>query len=268
MNFAVIFNLALTVLTAFTGVFWLLDRFWLAKRRIAAGGPAQPGPIFEFFRSLFPVIAAVFVIRSFIVEPFRIPSGSMIPTLHIGDFILVNKFGYGLRCPVGDCKLVNIGEPKRGDVVVFKYPIDPSQDFIKRLIGLPGDRIRYVGKTLTVNGAVATQTPASTDADATISDRRMHENLGGVEHDILMNPDRFADHYACPFVENSADDFEYVVPAGHYFMMGDNRDNSNDSRCWGVVPEANLKGRAMLIWMSWNSDKLRPDLSRIGRIIR
>lgn len=255
MNFAVMFNLILTVLTAVTGIAWFADRFWLAKRRAAAGGPTQPGPVFEFFRGLFPVIFAVFVVRSFLFEPFRIPSGSMIPTLHIGDFILVNKFGYGLRCPVGDCKLVDIGEPKRGDVVVFKWPKDTRMDFIKRVIGVPGDRIRYANKVLTVNDEPVSLEEAGLFADGGIIERR-HEDFGGVKHDILVNP------------EIPARDFEYTVPTGEYFMMGDNRDGSNDSRYWGTVPEANLKGRAVLIWMSWNADKLRPDLGRIGTLIR
>ncbi len=255
MSFAVMFNLILTVLTAVTGAFWLLDKFWLAERRKAAGGPAHPGPIFEFFRGLFPVIAAVFVVRSFLFEPFRIPSGSMIPTLHIGDFILVNKFGYGLRCPIGDCKLVAIGEPKRGDVVVFKWPKDERMDFIKRVVGLPGDHIRYVDKVLTVNDEPMPVEAGGLYAENGIIERNS-ETLSGVHHDILVNPDA------------PARDFEVTVPAGEYFMMGDNRDGSNDSRYWGTVPEKNLKGRATMIWMSWNGEKLRPELSRVGRLIR
>ena len=258
------FNLILTVLTGVTGLFWFADILWLAKRRDGA----PPGAVFEFFRGLFPVVAAVFVVRSFLFEPFRIPSGSMIPTLHVGDFILVNKYGYGLRCPIGSCKLVDIGEPKRGDVVVFKYPKDTTQDFIKRVIGLPGDRIRYVDKTLTVNDQTVVLSPAATQSDAGLYDQRLHENFGGVEHDILVKPGHVGEHYSCPFVEPNADDFSFEVPAGQYFMMGDNRDGSNDGRCWGTVPEANLKGRAILVWMSWNSDRMRPELSRIGTVIR
>jgi len=269
MNFAVMFNLLLTLLTAATGVCWLLDKFWLAKRRKALyGGDALPGATFEFFRGLFPVIAAVFVVRSFLFEPFRIPSGSMIPTLHVGDFILVNKFGYGLRCPIGSCKLVDIGEPKRGDVIVFKFPKDPTQDYIKRLIGLPGDKIHYENKTLTINGETMPLTPAKTNDDARSDDTRMHENLGGIEHDTLAKLNRISDSYSCPFVQPNPDEFDFEVPAGSYFMMGDNRDGSNDSRCWGTVPEANLKGRATLIWMSWNSEKFKIELSRIGTLIR
>jgi len=263
------FNLLLTLFTAGTGVCWFLDRFWLAKaRRARAGADVPPGAIFEFFRGLFPVILAVFIVRSFLFEPFRIPSGSMIPTLHVGDFILVNKFGYGLRCPVGSCKLVDIGEPKRGDAIVFKYPNDPSQDYIKRLIGLPGDKISYRNKTLTVNGQTATLTPAANNDDARFDDVRLHENFGGVEHDILVKPGRISDSYGCPFVQPNADEFDFEVPPGEYFMMGDNRDGSNDSRCWGTVPEANLKGRATAIWMSWNGEKYRIEFSRIGTLIR
>ena len=250
MSFAVAFNLVLTVLTGFTGLLWLLDLVWLRKRR----GDNPPGATFEFFRGLFPVIGTVFVVRSFLYEPFRIPSGSMIPTLHIGDFILVNKYGYGLRCPVGDCKLVEIAEPKRGDVVVFKWPKDPTMDFIKRVVGLPGDTIRYVDKVLTVNGEVMPVDGAVPFVDGGIIERR-HEVLNGVTHDILVNP------------EAPARDFEVTVPPGEYFMMGDNRDGSNDSRYWGFVPEANLKGRAVLIWMSWDNERLRPALSRIGTVI-
>lgn len=280
MSFTVIFNLILTVLTVFTGIVWAVDRFMLSPKRMAAAAAAgtmveaKPGAFVEFFGGLFPVIAAVFVVRSFLYEPFRIPSGSMIPTLHIGDFILVNKYSYGLRCPVGSCKLVEIGAPTRGDVVVFIYPnTDPADsnrgnDFIKRVIGVPGDKIQYSGKTLTVNGIVASQTPAKTQDDAKYNEVRVHENFGGVEHDIMMIPESRLSPYGCPFVQPDGDNFEYTVPAGHYFMMGDNRDGSNDSRCWGTVPEANLKGRAVLIWMSWDHAKLRPVLSRIGTVIR
>jgi signal peptidase I len=199
----------------------------------------------------------VFVLRSFVVEPFRIPSGSMNPTLYNGDFILVNKFGYGLRCPVGSCKLLPIGEPQRGDVVVFRYPAqsaaDPNMgnDFIKRVVGLPGDHIQYVDKVLTVNGQKVDNVPAGVFPEDGLA-QRFAENLVGVHHDILMNPG-----VRSPEVDET-------VPPGHYFMMGDNRDGSNDSRYWGFVPEENLKGRAILIWMSWNNG---PALSRFGRVI-
>lgn len=263
MSFAVIFNLLLTVLTLVTGACWIADLVWLRKKR----GDAAPGAVFEFFRGLFPVIGTVFVVRSFLFEPFRIPSGSMLPTLYIGDFILVNKYSYGLRCPVGDCKLVAIGEPQRGDVVVFKWPKDPSNDFIKRVVGVPGDQIRYVDKQLTVNGEVMPVEPVGLYAEGGIIERR-REVLSGVTHDILVKPDQIASHYGCPFVDGSADAFAFTVPEGQYFMMGDNRDGSNDSRCWGTVPEANLKGRAVLIWMSIDFARWKPDLSRVGTVIR
>jgi signal peptidase I len=248
----------LTILSAVTGIVWLLDVLVLRSRRRARLGPEEedkPGVIVDFCVSFFPVIFAVFLIRSFVVEPFRIPSGSMIPTLHIGDFILVNKFEYGLRCPVGYCKFLDIGEPHRGDVVVFRYPRDPSTDFIKRLIGLPGDHIHYENKTLTVNGKVAPLQPEG--AYVTEGVRQLfQEDLLGVRHDIILDPERLPQT------------FDYDVPPGQYFMMGDNRDGSYDSRYWGTVPEKDLKGRAFLIWMSWDAERFRPDFSRVGIHIR
>lgn len=247
----------LFVLTLFTGTLWALDRFWLERRRKAAAGggePAKANWLVDFGRQFFPVIVAVFLLRSFLVEPFRIPSGSMIPTLRVGDFILVNRFAYGLRCPIGDCKLLALGEPKRGEVIVFRYPVDPRQDFIKRVVGLPGDTVRYVGKELTINGERMAQQSIGPfmgrlDMEAT-------ESLSGTPHHILTNPDR------------PAQDFEFTVPAGQYFMMGDNRDGSSDSRFWGTVPEAYLKGRAFFVWMSWDSEAMRPVWSRIGHGIQ
>jgi signal peptidase I len=182
----------------------------------------------------------------------------MIPTLLVGDFILVNKFAYGLRDPVLHSKFFANSEPERGDVVVFRWPVDPTKDFIKRVIGLPGDQISYSDKTLTINGeAISLDTGgAYTPADGTPRlTQRFREDLTGVQHDVLINPGR------------PAEDFEFTVPPGQYFMMGDNRDGSDDSRRWGTVPEKNLVGRAFLIWMSWNGERLRPDIARIGRRI-
>ena len=249
----------LFVLTLVTGVLWVLDRFRLEparKARASAAGtePAKANWLVDFGRQFFPVIAAVFLLRSFVVEPFRIPSGSMIPTLHIGDFILVNRFSYGLRCPVGDCKLVALGEPKRGDVVVFRYPVDPKMDFIKRIVGLPGDTIRYTDKQLTVNGVPVAQELLGSFEGGGL--RRYAEDYEGVRYQTLQNPDR------------PAQNFEFTVPEGQYFGMGDNRDGSSDSRYWGTIPEAYLKGRAFFIWMSWDSEANRPALSRIGQVIR
>jgi signal peptidase I len=257
MNFVNMFNLLLTIATVITGIVWLLDLLWLRRRR---GADGQRGPLVDFCAGLFPVIAAVFVVRSFVFEPFRIPSGSMLSTLQIGDFILVDKYSYGLRCPVGSCKLLNVGEPKRGDVVVFIYPGagpgDPMKgsDFIKRVIGVPGDHIQYVDKTLIINGERVESVADGAYLEGGIIERR-RETLNGVTHDILINP------------EAPARDIDVTIPPGQYFMMGDNRDGSNDSRYWGTVPEANLKGRAVLIWMNFNFDKTRGDLSRIGTVV-
>ena len=260
MSFVEGFNLILTILTLVTGAVWLLDKLWLARRRRALATSedgVRPGAVVDFCVSLFPVIAAVFVLRSFVVEPFRIPSGSMNPTLYNGDFILVNKFGYGLRCPVGNCKLLNVGEPKRGDVVVFRYPAqssaDPNygNDFIKRVIGVPGDHIQYVDKVLTINGQKVDVQSAGVFPEDGIA-QRFSEDLLGVHHNILMNPGQ------------RSPEVDLVVPPGRYFMMGDNRDGSNDSRYWGFVPEENLKGRAIVIWMSWDGGLA---LSRFGMLI-
>ncbi len=253
------FAAALLLGSIVTGLIYLLDVFYLSRRRAELQAGAAPGRIVEFSRSFFPVILIVLLLRSFLVEPFRIPSGSMIPTLHIGDFILVNKFSYGLRMPAFHNVLLPLGEPERGDVVVFRFPDDPSKDFIKRLIGLPGDTISYRDKRLLLNGQPVQQEISgyySADAAgrAIIAEERI-EFLPGAEHRILINPAR------------PVDDGEFVVPAGHYFMMGDNRDGSDDSRRWGFVPERNLVGRAFLIWMSWDGHKNRPALDRIGNII-
>lgn len=256
-----LFNEILTWATVLTAVFWLAEKLWLKRRRRARGEGGKPHPVVDFFAGLFPVIFAVFVVRSFIVEPFRIPSGSMIPTLHIGDFVLVNKFDYGLRCPVGTCKLLPIGEPKRGDVVVFLYPgrgpDDPhrGEDFIKRVIGVPGDTIRYVDKKLSINGRPVPLKPDGSMYWSGSFWQIYDETLDGHQHQIMLNP-------AIP-----PHDFVGTVPPHAYFVMGDNRDDSDDSRYWGFVPEANLRGRAFFIWMSWDFQKFRPDFSRIGKII-
>lgn len=252
-----LFNTILASATAVTFLMWLIDRLWLRKRRQAAG-KAHPNAILDFGIGLFPVILFVFVVRSFVAEPFRIPSGSMIPTLHVGDFILVNKFSYGLRCPVGDCRLLGSGTPKRGDVVVFMFPgsgPDRGEDFIKRVIGLPGDHVAYVNKVLTINGTPAPLSDISTVETAHGEYQRAEETLGGVKHAIFINP------------QVPPQDFEYTVPPDSYFVMGDNRDDSYDSRYWGPVPDRNLKGHAFLIWMNWNAAKFRPDFGRIGEII-
>lgn len=211
----------------------------------------------EYARSFFPIILIVLLLRSFLMEPFRIPSGSMMPTLLVGDFILVNKYTYGIRLPVVNKKIVEMGEPQRGDVVVFRYPKDPSVDYIKRVVGLPGDRIGYVQKQVYVNGKPVEQqfkdSYTGVGAGLSMSGAELRsERLGDATHDILIVPNQ-------PSVEG-----EVQVPAGHYFVMGDNRDNSNDSRFWGFVPEENLVGKAFMIWMSWDSANGGVGWNRIG----
>ncbi len=256
-----------------TGLIWLLDALiWAPKRRAVAERisgqestsnkdnadskahldeaveDALREPILvEYSRSLFPVILVVLVLRSFLAEPFRIPSGSMMPTLLVGDFILVNKFSYGVRLPVLNTKFINVGEPKRGDVAVFRFPKDPSIDYIKRIVGVPGDTIAYYNKQLFVNGEPAIQEGLGpylgSGAGAAMTGNQMRsEQLPGVKHNILIDPGK------------GTMEGEFLVPEGKYFAMGDNRDNSNDSRYWGFVPEENLVGKAFMIWLSWDCD--------------
>ena len=270
------FPTILVIATLVTGMVWAMDAIVLAPRRRAraarleAGGSEaeqqrvamvlkEPAWI-EYSKSFFPVILAVLILRSFLVEPFRIPSGSMMPTLLVGDFILVNKYAYGIRLPAVNYKILDIGEPERGDVVVFRFPRDPSIDYIKRVVGVPGDRIGYFDKVLYLNGEPVRQVQESiyqgvgSGISMSGASQRL-EHLGDVEHQILVMPNT-------PGVEG-----EYVVPEGHYFVMGDNRDNSNDSRYWGPVPEENLVGRAFRIWMNWDSANAGVSWDRIGERI-
>ncbi len=244
--------LILTVLTLFTGVVVLVDKLWLGKR--SAEGEAPPGrgltTLVDYSRSFFPVLLFVLVIRSFVFEPFRIPSGSMRPTLLEGDYIFVTKYSYGLRLPVTNTKVLDTGEPARGDVVVFRLPSDPSINYIKRVIGLPGDTIVYRDHRLTVNGEPVELAPAQGE-DPPGPQELFVENIGGHEHEIIVSR------------RGLSGESVYQVPEGYYFMMGDNRDNSRDSRYIGPVPEANLVGKAVRIWM--HMDGLEwPDWSRIG----
>jgi len=277
MNFD--FALLLVLLTGITGVLWLGDRLLLAparRRRAAALESMTSLPVAErktraeealrepvvteYARSFFPVLLLILVFRSFIAEPFKIPSGSMMPTLLVGDFILVNKFAYGLRLPVLNTKILNVGEPKRGDVFVFRYPKNPKEDYIKRVIGLPGDEITYRNKTLFVNGKEIPESYLGPYSGPTEANNRMTgaqvklENLEGVEHRILEQPNVQVGHEGT-----------YKVPDGYYFAMGDNRDNSADSRFWGFVPEANLVGKALVIWMNFDDGI---DFGRIGTLIK
>ena len=264
MNFALIMLIALVV----TGAIWLLD-LWVLRRRRAPG--AKEPTLVEYSRSFFPVILIVFLLRSFLVEPFKIPSGSMIPTLLVGDFILVNKFVYGLRLPVVNQKFMEVDSPARGDVMVFRFPRDPSTDYIKRVIGLPGDVVTYRDKRLSINGVPVPLRPAGAYAymangQSYVTAQAFHEKLDGDWHRIITVPQMpgflpsqviVTPQYVnrCEFDDQG---FACRVPSGQYFVMGDNRDSSNDSRYWGFVPERNIVGRAFMIW--WNFS----DLGRIG----
>ncbi len=259
MNFALI----LFVLSVVTGLVTLADYLWLRKGR---GAEAREPWWVEYPKSFFPVILVVFFLRSFIVEPFKIPSGSMVPTLVVGDFILVNKFTYGIRLPVINKKIIDINQPRRGDVMVFRYPDDPSLDYIKRVVGLPGDRIEYRNKRLFINGEEAARKalPDYLHRERISYSKQYAEKTGEVEHPILVEEDAPA---SVPFVQQFPfrDNCAYndsglacTVPAGHYFMMGDNRDNSADSRVWGFVPDGNIVGRAFFIWFNMS------ELTRFG----
>ena len=250
MNFA----LLLLILSCASGLIYLLDILLWKKNR----SPEQkPALIIEYSRSFFPVFFTVLLLRSFLVEPFRIPSGSLEPTLLVGDFVAVNKFAYGFRLPVWDKKVISIAHPKTGDIAVFRWPPDPSFDYIKRVVGVPGDKINYHNKILTINGKVATQTflEYTTDESSGNTVAKYRENLDGIEHDIYVRPDM------------PAVDVTVTVPKGHYFMMGDNRDDSADSRFWGFVADDYLRGKASVVWMSWNGKTYMPRWNRIGRLI-
>ncbi len=252
------FEFFLLLGTVVSGLIWGGYLFWTrgAEKKEEEKEPV----IVEYARSFFPILFIVLVLRSFLVEPFRIPSGSMMPTLLVGDFILVNKFVYGIRLPVVHTKVVDIDEPERGDIVVFRYPNNPAVDYIKRVVGLPGDKIAYYNKKLYINGEPVTLTPMGHFTGAGQNQRYngalvFKEKLGEVEHQILIMEGQ-------PSVEG-----EFVVPTGHYFVMGDNRDNSNDSRYWGPVPEENLVGKAFLIWMHWDPSSPGVALERIGTLL-
>lgn len=246
MNFD--FEKILFYATVIAGLLGLFDILFLAPRR----KKEQKMPVIsEYARSFFPVLLIVFLLRSFFYEPFRIPTGSLEPTLQIGDFILVNKFDYGLRLPIIHKKLLSIGEPKRGDILVFRWPPNPSVDFIKRVIGLPGDHISYINKTLYVNGQKIPQTfikhiEAQGEDNTVWNAKEYNEDLLGVNHKIILNPLRASRDYE-----------DIIVPPHMYFAMGDNRDDSADSRYWGFVPEENIVGKGSVIWLSWNNQTKR-----------
>ena len=263
------FGTIMVLLVAVTGGAWALDHFIFAPRRAGHpdGTPAELPILVDYAKSFFPVFLLVLLLRSFLVEPFRIPSGSMVPTLLVGDFILVNKFTYGIRLPALNRKVIELGAPARGDVVVFRYPVDPSVPFIKRVIGVPGDHIVYRDHRLTLNGEVV----PTADLGSFIGTRsaapqtgyqRLREQLPSRAHEVLVNPEG---GFECPRdgLETSFH-CEVTVPPGQYFVMGDNRDNSRDSRFWGFVPDENLVGRAFFIWFNWDGG---PVFSRVGRTI-
>jgi len=288
------FSLLLLILSVVTLAYWLAERFVYLPRRQQAAAALEASDVarrvelskqgisqvdgniaeakrkvleqpwwLDWTAGLFPVIVAVFLLRSFLFEPFKIPSGSMIPTLLVGDLILVNKFHYGIRLPVINKKILANHEPQRGDVMVFRYPENPSIDYIKRVVGVPGDKVAYLNKRLTINGKPIETSPLPEfyDADSMRYSQQYAERLDGVEHRILNNKER------APFVMG-VHEFEYkdncryslegvecTVPPGHYFMMGDNRDNSEDSRYWGFVPDENIVGKAFFIWMNFSDPK-------------
>ncbi len=275
------FSLILFVALVITGLIWLGDRMFSSRHRLVSATvpdtdmqgqnttdnnshvalPREP-IIVEYAKAFFPVLLLVFVLRSFIVEPFRIPSGSMLPNLFIGDFILVSKFSYGIRLPIVHKKLIGDSNPERGDVIVFRFPHDEKVNFIKRVVGVPGDVIAYNNKRLTING----EEIMLEDAEKYIFDQpekrnkqatRYSEKLGDSIHDVVLED------------QGSSRAAEYRVPDGHYFVMGDNRDQSNDSRFWGFVPDENVVGRAFFIWFNWdtkNGFDIKWD--RIGNTIR
>lgn len=291
------FSLLLFLATVVTGIYWLAERFYFLPQRRQAVASLEASALkrkaelakmgikqvddntreaksrlimqpwwLDWTAGLFPVIVVVFLLRSFLFEPFKIPSGSMIPTLRVNDLILVNKFHYGVRLPVINTKVFDNQSPQRGDVMVFRYPPKPSLDYIKRVVGLPGDEVAYLNKTLTINGKPVPRKalPDFFDEDAMRYAKQFEEMLGGKEHRLLNDDDRPA------FIAGAAD-FQFKkncryssegvvcnVPQGHYFMMGDNRDNSLDSRYWGFVPEKNIVGKAFFVWMNFG------DLKRIG----
>lgn len=289
------FSLLLFILSVVTGAYWLAERFKFQPARLAAVqhleaqdqqrraelsklgiekvdgdiGPARDKLLMQpwwldWTAGLFPVIIAVFVMRSFLFEPFKIPSGSMIPTLHVGDLILVNKFHYGVKLPVLNAKVFDNHAPERGDVIVFRYPVDPRLDYIKRIVGLPGDEVSYLNAELKVNGQPVPSVALGEDYDEEGMRlmARFKETMSGKEHAVQRFPQVLPFNEAAPrqfpqreLCRYSVEGFVCKVPAGHYFAMGDNRDNSEDSRYWGFVPEANIVGKAFFIWMNFRDPK-------------
>ena len=237
--------------TFITGIIYFLDILILKRKRLKK---QKPPLIIEYGKSFFPILLAVFIIRSFIVEPFKIPSGSMMPTLISGDFIVVNKFSYGIRFPVWNKTLINLGKPNRGDIFVFHYPKNPSIDYIKRVIGLPGDEIRYENKELFINGEAMNKKFLG-KYSYTFNENQMLEASEFIE--ALDNS-----NYSILVHDIPSENYKFNVPEGHYFAMGDNRDNSSDSRVWGFVSDELLVGKAFFIWLNFS------EFNRIGTWIK
>lgn len=254
------FSFFLVVATFVTGLTWGAYLLYLKSINMEFNEENEP-LLVEYARSFFPVVLIVLLLRSFLAEPFRIPSGSMMPTLLIGDFILVNKFTYGVKLPVLNTKLIEMNKPERGDIVVFRYPKNPKVDYIKRVIGLPGDKIAYYNKKIYINGEKISQDLLESyeglgQGENMTGAKHFIENLNPVEHSILIRQGQ-------PSIESV-----YIVPQRRYFVMGDNRDNSNDSRYWGTVPEENLVGKAFFIWMNWDLEYKGINFSRIGTMLK
>lgn len=261
------FSLILMIAVLVTGLIWAFDAMFIKSTKNINNmedtieNPNSKSVLFsvysmvaEFSRFLFPVVFIVLILRGFIAEPFRIPSGSMLPTLEVGDFILVNKFSYGIRLPVLNKKVIDLGQPARGDVIVFRYPENPSIDYIKRVVGVPGDKVAYFNKVLHINGEPLDMGEESVYRSGYDHVVRKKENLLDIKHEVLINK------------MHPAVDFTVTVPENKYFVLGDNRDNSRDSRYWGFVPDENLVGNAMLVWLNWEFGKW-PSWTRIGTVI-
>lgn len=260
------FELILFYATLITGVISLFDYLFLSAKRKAryqnSKLPIKLPILIDYARSFFPILLLVFLFRAFVFEPFRIPSGSLEPTLLTGDFILVNKYDYGVRLPVIHQKIIKKDEPARGDILVFRWPPNPSINFIKRVIGVPGDKISYINKELFVNGkkipqSLLRQTVARGEEGAQWEVLEKEEDFLGIKHHIYIDPKKSSQDYR-----------DLIVPSGMFFVMGDNRDDSADSRFWGFVPEKNIVGKAVLVWMSWNNQDYKVRWSRIGSLIK
>ena len=285
------FPALLVLLSVVTGLIWLFDTLVLSPKRLkklaasneydSKSEPLRRPWLVENARSIFPIIVAVLILRSFLYEPFRIPSESMVPTLERGDFILVNKFAYGLRLPVLDLKVLGIGKPRRGDIAVFRYPLDPSVNYIKRVIGLPGERVIYTpDKKIYIDGLLLAQV-TDESSETLVYKRQFIETAGDVQHAIHLDDrvpisqtvdERRRIPETAPEAREMCQGWNtcwlWRVPEGHYLMLGDNRDGSSDGRRWGFVPDENLVGRASVILFNFDIEKFSFKASRIGKILR